>query len=297
MNDRLMASLSRSTKNISRYYQILVNYIRKDRSISYVDQWIIDNFYIVSEQSKIIKSELQHARTLRVKYDRRNYIYNLVYEILKKEKFSIVPKTLYSRLNSYQKDNKDYFSYDEIFFVYISIKLSIINQLSELTLNLKEKFNIKNELNVIFENIEKSISKNPQTNICRYIKFNKRLLKNEFYIEELSYKLNGLGMLSNDMFVDLNNFLNKNDMSLKKIIRNQHGEMTNNNILISNLFKMLRRIYVYEVDGLYDKIRFTEKMLESESANVYASMYKTSKSEYRNKIKETVRKKKLKKDQ
>jgi hypothetical protein len=60
-----------NVRKITNYYETLVEETKNKKTVGSTNEWILDNFYVISEQEKIIKYELQAKDILRIKSKRK----------------------------------------------------------------------------------------------------------------------------------------------------------------------------------------------------------------------------------
>ena len=48
----------KSVKDITRYYTLLVDETSRQRVVGSTNEWVLDNYYMISEQEKVLRSEL-----------------------------------------------------------------------------------------------------------------------------------------------------------------------------------------------------------------------------------------------
>ena len=288
MSYKVLQKLNQNDKYLSRYYKKLVRHTKQARSVGSINEWIIDNYYVISEQMSSLKSDLQAESIARIKTSRKNYIDELMSTFLNDQNFKINFDSFCDYMNTYQLKNKDYFNYDEVDYINLNLRLLVIDKLKNLVHKLNNRFEDKLRIEALFKNIETS------KDLEMYVKIDESILTNHFYIEELNYKLTALGLMSGETFKRLNELLIANNLSLKEIIRKQQEEMTLDNLLMVNLFGSLKNVSKYKIETLYENISFSEKALIGEKVGVYDQMFESSKYEYRTKIKKNIRKSKLK---
>ena len=46
-------------KRITRYYMLLVDETKNQRTVGSTNEWVLDNYYIISEQEKLMKQEIR----------------------------------------------------------------------------------------------------------------------------------------------------------------------------------------------------------------------------------------------
>ncbi len=275
---------------ITKYYKKLITYTKQNKNVGSVNEWIIDNYYLISEQQKIIKQELKSTKNIRKV--RKDELYSLVYKILSENDFEITSSVFFNKINDYQLSKDIFFSYDEINFIHLLIRVLIIYELCDLCKKLNTRLDEKENINNLFSTINNN-RYNKGFDIEDYITIDESILESPYYIEELSYKLNELGQLTEDTFMSLNELLIANNKSLKNIIKIEHDSMTKESVLMKNLFKLLSKTNHYKFEYFYNNISYTEKELTKEKIGIFDSMDDPTKSEYRDRIKKLVKKSKM----
>ena len=143
-----------NVRKITNYYETLVEETKNKKTVGSTNEWILDNFYVISEQEKIIKYELQAKDILRIKSKRKKQLYDLLYTEFKKLNFHFDFDILFYNLNSYQEEHDDYFSYAEINFLFILFRLILINELSHLSEKLHQKLQKKHQAEKLITQIK-----------------------------------------------------------------------------------------------------------------------------------------------
>ena len=92
-------------------------------------------------------------------------------------------------LNRYQQETKDYFTYNEIHYLFIIIRIILIYKLSSFSDLLEDKLKQSQEVNKIFNDINEKLKHNDTINIDDYININQDLIENHYYMEQINYKL------------------------------------------------------------------------------------------------------------
>ena len=115
----------------------------------------------------------------------------------------------------------------------------------------------------------------------------KDYLKADFYkkptnIVYLNEKLKDLGNLTNNIFKQFHQLLNDKDLSLKKIINDEHLESTNNDILIANIFYSIQKTNLIKLENLHNKLCPVEKILNKDP--FYSIMTLETKNLYRKQL-------------
>ncbi|MFA7689164.1 MAG: glucoamylase family protein, partial [Bacilli bacterium] len=173
------------------------------------------------------------------------------------------------------------FSYAEINYIYIIIRMILIDSLSKLSIKLEKRLNVKCEIEELFDSILKKYETDKDIDIDDYIDIKKSILNNPYYVEQLNYKLKEFGEFTESTTFQLNELFLENNTTLKDIIKSSHHETAKDNFLIMNIFNSLRKSLKYKIEYFYKKISNTEKLLINEKANIYDNMYDNNKDKYR----------------
>jgi cyclic beta-1,2-glucan synthetase len=293
MDNAVLYQFKRNVHSLTKYYKKLIKKTKQNQNVGSINEWIVDNYYIISEQEKHIRSEYFAEEIIRIKRRRKNHIYGLVYSYLKENDLNLSMTNLFAYLNKYQKQREDYFSYSEISFIYIAARMIFISELCELAKKLEVRLNEKEEVEGLFKEISNNLHRDPSLDLSNFIEIDDRIIDHPFYIEQLNYKLKELGKLSEKAFIKLNELLLKNEISLKEIIKKSHDDKARDNFLMINLFTSLKKIVKYKMEYVYKNISYTEKLLISEDANIFDQMYDNNKMDYRSKIIKLAKKKKI----
>ena len=284
MSNKVLLNFKRDVRSIDRYYKKLIVKTKKKQIIGNINEWLVDNYYVISEQSKYVESDYYQKEVKAIKENRKRQLYLLVYNCLKENGFNVDVNSLFNKLNVYQKDTGDYFSYFEINFIHLLIRIVLMTELNTLSKNLNRRLNDDDNVEKLFSLVSKRINEDDSVDLEDYIKITDNMLNRPYYIEQFNYKLKGMGQLSENAFVKLNELLIKNKISLKDLIKESHDEMAKDNFLMMNLFNSLKKISRYKIEYLYKNISYTEKVLINEQAKIYDQMYDNNKMDYRSKI-------------
>ena len=97
--------------DISEYYNHLIDRTKNLQSVGVTNEWLVDNFYLIVEyKNDIINSKKDLSKSLK----KSSYIYDVIKEIIIEDEYNINFKSLVKDINTYQRKNKIYFSYEEI---------------------------------------------------------------------------------------------------------------------------------------------------------------------------------------
>jgi cyclic beta-1,2-glucan synthetase len=296
MENITLKNIEKNMAYITRYYKKLTTYTKFNKEVGSINEWIVDNYYLLSEQQQTITNELHSLKLLTVKINRKKKLNRLVRDFLEKENYRFNTNLFFKYLNEYQVNNDDYFTYDEIDYINVSIKNNIIIRLRDLVKVVKHKFYEKEKIDAAFRKIDYYISENKPYNVYDYIKVDKSIVHNNFYILEINYRLNKLSDKSEEVFKKMNDVLNEHNLSFKDAIKKEQEDRSYENMLMVNLFSSFKVAIRIKLEDLYAQINFTEKALIAEKAGIYDLMYEVSKIEYRRQIKKIVKKNRKRKE-
>ena len=272
-------------EEITKYYKILVEETKNKKIVGSTNEWILDNYFIISEQEKTLREELRSKEFLKINHKRKLLLHDLLYTQLNELNFQIDIDIIFKHINNYQKKNEDYFSYTEINFIYILFKLILIYKISELSQKLKIKLQEKLKAKQLFTRIKEEIKLSGTSAILEKLLQNNDIAKNPYYLDQL---LNNFFNTLEDIPENLNllfqEILTKHNTSLSEILQQEIDTSATNNNLISNLFVSLKKMTKFEISECYNRISFTEKTLRSEKVGMYLQTYDNNKNNYRTKI-------------
>ena len=130
-----------SVKNITHYYTLLVEETKGQRLVGSTNEWVLDNYYMVSEQEKVLRSELRGVEKGRWKVEvkRVQVLWDLLHNYLKRCHYQVDKTLLFRYLTQVQQRQKDYLSYPEIAALLPMAKTILLNELSQLCRQLESE--------------------------------------------------------------------------------------------------------------------------------------------------------------
>ena len=130
-----------SVKTITHYYMLLVEETKSQRLVGSTNEWVLDNYYMISEQEKVLKVDLKGIESGRWKVDRRRIaqIGDLLLGFMKRCHYQIDKPLLFRYLTQVQVSQKDYLSYPEVYALLPLIKAILISELAALCQTLESQ--------------------------------------------------------------------------------------------------------------------------------------------------------------
>ena len=266
-------------EEISEYYNYLVNKTKNHEYVEITNEWLIDNYYLLVEHKNNILSYKKDLKK-NAKIITENYYF--LKNILNKKNYNIDFQYLVKELKKYQKDNNKSFTYKELSTIISTLILIYTERLNLLCKEEEKKLQDREE-------ISKIIKKHESLTIKSFIPNNFDLNNNYHYIFEINSQLPKVGLYSNNIFKDLNEFLKENNVSLKELINEEYQKRLDNNILISNIFNDFKEFFEFSPEELFEKVSKAERLLLEDP--IYKAMTIESKKAYRNRIVHLAKKK------
>ena len=150
-------------QEITAYYRLLVTETKNNKIVGTTNEWILDNYFMISEQEKAIKEDLRNKEIQKIKSKRKKQIVDFLYAVLKETNFHTDIDSLSQALNKYQKENDDYFSYTEIGFGFIVIRYLIVKELCLLSRELRKMLNNKQDPQNLHDKLDDAVMQRDKT--------------------------------------------------------------------------------------------------------------------------------------
>jgi hypothetical protein len=188
-----------SVKEITQYYMLLVDETKSQRLVGSTNEWVLDNYYMISEQEKVLKVDLRSKEFRRMEGKRMHQLEELLTDYLQGCHFQIDKGSFFHYVNQMQTTRKDYLTYTEVCALLPLVKTLLIKELANLCQLLKEhnayhysptdksmadmeKLNVAAQQNLMMMNIFNSLKKMtklPIEELIDGVSFSERTLKGE----------------------------------------------------------------------------------------------------------------------
>ncbi|MBP5515615.1 MAG: hypothetical protein J6X86_01575 [Bacteroidales bacterium] len=198
---RLYKTFRESVRSITEYYMLLVEETKNQRLVGSTNEWVLDNYYMISEQEKVLKVELkgiEQGRN-RIESSRLATLCNLLEGYLNRCHHAVDKSLLFRYLTQVQVSQKDYLTYTEVYALPPIIKTLLIADLAKLCTELREteaykykptdkgqadmeRLNEAAARNLQMMNIfnsMKKMTKLPIAEVVETVSFSERMLRNE----------------------------------------------------------------------------------------------------------------------
>ena len=190
-----------SVKEITRYYMLLVEETKSQRLVGSTNEWVLDNYYMISEQEKVMKVELKGLEKgeWKVEKSRIQLLWDLLANYLRRCYFQVDKALLFRYLTQVQQRQKDYLSYPEVTALLPLAKAVLVKELADLCHRLDEqksyrfqptdksqadmdylnKASMDNLMMMNIFNSLKKLTKLPMAELLDAVSFSERMLKGE----------------------------------------------------------------------------------------------------------------------
>lgn len=178
---------------------LLVEETKSERLVGSTNEWVLDNYFMISEQEKVLREELSSKAFRNIKPKRMAMIENLLIGFLNKNHFEMNKALMFRYLSQIQVNQDDYLTYPEVCALLPLIKHILIAQLAELcnTLRAENAFHYKptdksladlehldhaakhNLMMMNIFNSLKKMTKLPMAELIDAVSFSERALKKE----------------------------------------------------------------------------------------------------------------------
>ena len=196
---RTYKSFKEDLKTITDYYLLLVEETKSQRLVGSTNEWVLDNYYMISEQEKVLKVDLQSKDFRRLEGQPMQQLEQVLRGFLSHYHYQIDKEVFFNYLKQAQKDSQHYFSYPEVCALIPLMKCIILKELASLCSELKaaeayhysptdrsladmEKLNEAAQRNLMMMNLFNSLKKMtrmPVSELIDSVSYSEQALKNE----------------------------------------------------------------------------------------------------------------------
>ena len=187
-------------KDITRYYMILVEETRSQRLVGSTNEWVLDNYYMISEQEKVMVGELKGVESGEWKVEsggRVEVLWKLLDGFVERNHCEVDKNLFFRYLRQVQTRQKDFLSYPEVTALLPMMKALLIGKLAALCRELEsegaqhyrptEKPSTEGLERAARQNLRmmnifnslKKMTKLPMAELIDAVSFSERMLKDE----------------------------------------------------------------------------------------------------------------------
>ena len=192
---------SHSVQTVTRYYMLLVEETKNQRLVGSTNEWVLDNYYMISEQEKMLRVELKGVLRgkWRVERKRLEQLWDMLTGYLRKSHYQVDKALLLRYLTQMQVRYKDYLNYPEVTALLPLMRTVLIAELADLCRQLeaqkayhysptdKTRFHADNLNEAAQQNLKmmnifnslKKLTRLPMAELIDTVSFSERALKGE----------------------------------------------------------------------------------------------------------------------
>ena len=273
---------------ITKVYRNLNDEVMKKRTVTPASEWLLDNYYIIEEQVKGIRVDLDRKLydtmpdvgkgTLKA----NTRVLSIATELVISTNGQVDGSKIQRYLEVYQERN--ILLDREIWILPMMLRIALIEEIRQtveeigdnhiqwaLADDLFEKWETNEESNL--EDLLKLIDKTPEINE-----------KNPRFLEHLFYKLRRAGKGYLDILNYFNVLLEKDGTSIEQIASKEHDAEALNSVAMGNAIKSLKDLSGMNWTEIYEKVSYTEAVLRQDPLGIYSMMDMESRNRYRREI-------------
>ncbi|MGN1269524.1 MAG: GH36-type glycosyl hydrolase domain-containing protein [Clostridia bacterium] len=285
---------------ITQVYQLLNEHIKLGIPIHPAGEWILDNYYVIDESVKFIKSQLSKSKYINFlgiangTYSGFARIYVLAAEIVNYTDNKINGESLAELLQAYQR--KKTLSMEEIWNINIFLQICLIENIREICEKIYnsqiQKYKVENIIERLVE--QKNKEELQFTNVEKYKEKIQQFGEMKYpFIEYLSYKLKKYGKKAYPYINILEEQVNKMGTDISEVIKKEHYDIALRKISMGNCITSIKNLNRISMAEIFENINGVEDILKKDPINVYDKMDYQTKVIYRNAIKEISKKTKV----
>lgn len=189
-----------SIKEVTRYYMLLVEETKSQRLVGSTNEWVLDNYYMISEQEKVLRGELKGVVSGEWKVEsggRVEVLWKLLDGFVERNHCEVDKNLFFRYLRQVQTRQKDFLSYPEVTALLPMMKALLIGKLADLCRELEsegaqhyrptEKPSTEGLERAARQNLRmmnifnslKKMTKLPMAELIDAVSFSERMLKDE----------------------------------------------------------------------------------------------------------------------
>ncbi|MDP4182165.1 MAG: glucoamylase family protein, partial [Bacillota bacterium] len=274
---------------ISSVYKDLNIAAGRKNSVPPAAEWLLDNFYILEEQVKVVRKDLsgvEYFRLPALKYGPlKGYarIYAIAIELVAHTGGQINENIILNYLKAYQSHNN--LTDREIWAMPAMMRIALIESIKNICEKLKDTMKEWHAADELAD----SILKSEDYNTLKLVKSLDNMLKssqqiNTSFIEHLSFRFRKSGKGYSRFSGALDDLLQKYGSSTSEMTQKEHSIQAAYSVSIGNSILSLRFISSLDWSYIFDEISNVEQVLRADE--VYNRMDPSTRGMYRRKLEE-----------
>jgi len=296
-------SLKRSTVNwplprvkdnydfIFSVYKGLNEDIQKKYSVPDSAEWLLDNFYIIEEQTKELKRDLNKKSYFRLPVLKSGFlkgyarIFAIAVELVAHTDGQMDEKILEDYLNAYQSNSVLFDR--EVWALPLVIRLALIENIRHLCENIQKTQEQWHKADDVFHNWMLNENFNSNQGMYSFKGSLKSVnISNPSFVEHLMYHLRRSGRSYTKVLSILDEQLTKSGIATDDIIQKEHYAQSINTLSMSNSISSLRLFATLDWESVFESVSLVEQILKQDPEQMYSHMDYSTRNIYKRKIEE-----------
>lgn len=259
------------------------------RTVPPAAEWLLDNFYLVEEQVKIIRRDLRKKEYYQLpilsKGPQKGYarILAIAMELVSHTDGQIETGTLLKYLEAYQSHTV--LLEKEISMIPIMIKLALIENIRIISEKIEEarvQWNLADE---IFEKWQaEDAGDEKMTNLLFKNNIKSMEEVNPSFIEHLFYRLRRSGKSYSNILGYIDEYLDKYNLTTETIAQKEHNVQAVYTVSMGNCIASLKYTSSFDWSEIFETISFLEKILRQDPSGTYGMMDIDTRNHYKGQI-------------
>ncbi|HSP83131.1 MAG TPA: glucoamylase family protein, partial [Gillisia sp.] len=282
--------LEDSKQILTETYRTLSKVVKSEREISSASKWLMDNFYIIQEQTVQIAADFPKAYQKSIpiltegEYVGYPRVYEIIRNILTHTDNVLDNEVLLEYIQAYQKEET--LKLGELWAIPIMIRLFLIQILAEKASRILNQKHISIEVENFIKEIEKNNLQEPGAfshAISNWVKEHSEK-SGLLYLIELFNQLNSAGLLQEEQKRWFNYRVNHYEINLEDAIRLEARKQSRLQLNIQNAVVSLREITETDWSDFVEECAVIERILIQDPAGQYSAMDFQTRDRYRKTI-------------
>src|SRR5882724_311938 len=285
----LLPRLEENGRELIAAYKALAESIREAHVISPAAEWLVDNFHIVEEQVREIREDLPksyyHELPKLAAGDFRKYprIYALSVQLIAHTDSHLDTETLRRFINAYQKVSP--LSIGELWAVPISLRLALVENLRRLATRIVSSRGERDEADKLADKLLETAQRQPNDLVSLLSgRLSKRKALRRSFVVQLTQRLREQDPAVMQVFEWLEKQLAKKDLSIEKIVHEEHHRQAAAQVTVGNIITSMRLLSTLDWKEFFEKVSLIDPELAKDPAGVYSRMDFATRDRYRHAI-------------
>ncbi len=288
----LTRRLSDNYNLITGVYKSLNRDIRESFPTAPSAEWLLDNFYIIEEQAKLIRRNLSRGRYSRLPVLKRGYlkgyprVYAIALEIVAHSNGSIDEKSITSFIQAYQ--SQALLSISELWAVPLMLRIALIESIRNTCDTIKTSRQEWHRAEALVPKIVAAGSDERQIGLILSRELESLSITPSF-TEHLTRRLRKQGKMLSTVTALLDQRLKSDITSTAELTGAEHQIQAETQVAIGNSITGLRLISELDWSDIFETLSKVEQILRKDPNGVYALMDFESRDYYRHEVEKLAR--------